>query len=434
MAGEAGGDVEARHRRHGGDHGHRIRRRVDQAGPAFTHLRLREGGEGVPQVAQPLPQQAARRRRVKHADLFERSGLVERPAPLPAQFVQEAAADPQPQLAPGRAQGRQELLEEPEAVRDDLGDAGIAPGDGEAAILAPPHGEVARPQGAVGHPLDRGGTQHRTQQLELGQIDAEVAAEQARPGAPGQHDRLARDRAAFGHDPRDAAALQFQPPHGAVPQHVRTLTPRRAGHGWNRLLRLGNGVGRGVEGAGEAPLRSRQHRGGGSGVEQLRVDLPGPRMVQPRLQFGQLTVGVAGPHAAGLAEADIGADPLLHLVPEAQALQSERDLVRVPAHHAAPSPVAAGLFGRDAPLLADGDADALGGEREGCGDARDAAADHHHVGAVRQGFVVVGGLQVGEHQACAAACGYAACAAAALSRPSVTSCATAAGSRRSGAP
>ena len=58
------------------------------------------------------------------------------------------------------------------------------------------------------------------------------------------------------------------------------------------------------------------------------------------------------------------------------ASRLERDLARVAALRAAPAPVAARLLGADLALLAQGDVDALLGERERGARADDAAADH----------------------------------------------------------
>jgi hypothetical protein len=122
------------------------------------------------------------------------------------------------------------------------------------------------------------------------------------------------------------------------------------GDGRRGLLRLGATVGRRVEGAAPFDACARHQLAGVCARHEAGIELIGPGVLQPALAARDLLVGLAQIGNAALAKAGLGADPLVHAAPQAQRLDGERDLARVPAHLAAPAPVAARLLGAHSPF------------------------------------------------------------------------------------
>ncbi len=79
-------------------------------------------------------------------------------------------------------------------------------------------------------------------------------------------------------------------------------------------------------------------------------------------------------------EAGLGPDQGVHLRPQPQRLDRQRQFPRVAAHFAAPAPVAAGLLAADLPFFAQHHRDALTREEERGADADDAAANDDDLG------------------------------------------------------
>ena len=376
---------------HRGDDGHDIGRHVDQPAPFLCHLHRGEAREGARQVGAGAVQQGAGGDGVENPHRLEGRGFFHSPVAGDAPFLQEAAADAQAQVAPGRAQIGQEVEEEAEAVRRDVRDGG-ALRDGVAAIGALAEGEVRGGCRGFGQPFQRLGAQDRAQHLHLRQVEADIAAEEARPGAALQHHGIAGDAPLFRHHPGDAAALAVQAAHGAAGEDGGPPLPRRAGDGWGGALRLGAPVAGGVEGGRPAPGGAGQHRIDLRRAEHAAVELVELRVFQPGLVPGDVGRPFAEIDDAGLAVARVDAQAPVEAAPDALCLDAEGDLARVAAHGAAPAPVAAGLLAADAALLAERGGDALLRQGEHGADADDAAADHHDIDARRQAGIGFHGI------------------------------------------
>jgi len=98
-------------------------------------------------------------------------------------------------------------------------------------------------------------------------------------------------------------------------------------------------------------------------------------LLQPSLPLRQFLPGPAQIHDAAAAEAGLGAHQAVQLRPQPQRLHRQRNLERIPAHLAAPAPVAAGLLAGDLALFAQHHRDTFAGEEKRRADADDAAAD-----------------------------------------------------------
>ena len=132
----------------------------------------------------------------------------------------------------------------------------------------------------------------------------------------------------------------------------------------------------GVQRAQPGPREARQHPDGLVAREHAAVQLHRlADLLQPGLPLRQLLLRAAEINDTAAAEAGFGADHVVHLRPQPQRLDRQRQLPRVAAHLAAPAPVAAGLFGGDLPLFAQHDGHAFAGQKERRADANDAATD-----------------------------------------------------------
>ena len=159
-----------------------------------------EGREAAHQVPFPFIENAVRRRGVERAHRLERCDGIERPAPRDAPLLQEAPPDTQAQFVPLGDEGREEIEEQPEAVRRERGDIGVPPRDRVAAVEPLAEGEIVGARGAIRRAFDGTAAHHRGEQLELRQLHPEIAAEEPRPCAAGEHRLATADRPALGDD------------------------------------------------------------------------------------------------------------------------------------------------------------------------------------------------------------------------------------------
>ena len=164
-------------------------------------------------------------------------------------------------------------------------------------------------------PGHRRSTQHGPQHLQLREADALVAAEQAGPGATGQHHGVAGDAPAFRDDAGHPARLQVQAAGGAALQDGGAQAAGGGGHGGDGVLRLGLAVRGGVKRAVEAAAGGGQQGRRLVGVQQAGADLVVAGALQPGGVAFQLARGFRDIGDAGPAEAHVGADAGGHAVP-----------------------------------------------------------------------------------------------------------------------
>ena len=335
---------------------------------------------------------------VEHADLFEGCRRVQLPVPRQHRFLDEGAADPQLHIAPLLVQRRGEVAQEQKAVGDDVGDVGAPVRHGVAAVEPLAQAEAGPAAGGLRPAVEGFGAHDRRHDLQLRQPQPEIAAEQPRPDATGQHDVVAADAALFGDDPADPAAFGFHPAHGASGQDRGTQPARGLGDRGGGLGRFGPPVAGGEQGARPGAGEARQHARHLLAGQQAAVELEGTAgLVQPGLAFGQILLRLAQIDDAAAAEAGLGSRQGVEFGPEPQRLDRQRDFQRVAAHLAAPAPIAAGLFGGDLALLAQHDRDAFAGQEERGAGADDAAAHDHHAGPRRQIGIGGDGIDAGGH-------------------------------------
>ena len=110
-------------------------------------------------------------------------------------------------------------------------------------------------------------------------------------------------------------------------------------------------------------------------------------MIEPAGETREVVLIFGEIHDPAGAEPGLGFDPLVHPLPQPQALDDKRDFAGVARHLAAPAPVAARLLAGDVALLAQHGRDAPLGEEQRRAGADDAAADDHDIGLGRQGLV-----------------------------------------------
>src|SRR5262245_58591951 len=177
MPREAAGNIKAQEGLDLGDDRNAVRRRVDNAGPALCDLHAAEGREAPHEVPFPFIENGERWRGIERPHRLERCLGVERPAPRDPPFLKEAPADAQAQFVPLGDEGREEIKEQPEAVRIQLGDVGVPPRDRVAAVEPLAERKIVGAGGAIRCALDRTRSHYRGEKLELRQLHAEIAAE-----------------------------------------------------------------------------------------------------------------------------------------------------------------------------------------------------------------------------------------------------------------
>ncbi len=329
-----------------------------------------------------LLQRGLLRRGIQHTDCLERRRFVERPTSLRAPLLEEASSQPQPDLAVVLLQRRQISQQQPKGIRRDIGHVGVAPCDRIAAVQPLAEREHGATGGDFRAAVQRSGAEHRAQHPQLRQIDADVAAEQPRPRAAGQHHGIAGDAAPLGYHAGDASALRLDAAYRALGEHRRPRRARRLGDRRRGLRRFGTPVGRRMHRSNEHAGRAR-HQGIDRGTpQQPRFHLILPCLRQPRFLRRDLLLGLAQIGDAWLTEAGLSVDLRIHAAPQPQALDRQRYFARVAPHRAAPAPVTAGLLAANSALLAQHHGVALLRQEQRSADADDAAADHHHGGTV----------------------------------------------------
>ena len=161
------------------------------------------------------------------------------------------------------------------------------------------------------------------------------------------------------------------------------MSPRRLSDRRRPPLRLGLAVAGGVERAGPLAGQARHQLPSFGAGQEAGVELVLPSVIEPTFELSQLGPRLGEIHDAALAKAGFGLDPLVHALPQPQALDDQRDFAGVAAHFAAPAPITAGLFAGDMPLLAQRHRDPLFREKQGRAGADDAAADDYNISARR---------------------------------------------------
>ena len=140
-------------------------------------------------------------------------------------------ADTQAQFVPlGARAGRKS--KNSETVGHDVGDVAGAAAHRVAAVEPLAEGEIAGASGALSARLRRRPLRiTEAMTLELRQREPEIAAEEARPGAAGEHDAARRRSARVSvTTPLNAPGFRFDAAHGAMRDDLGAL-PRRLGDG-----------------------------------------------------------------------------------------------------------------------------------------------------------------------------------------------------------
>ena len=112
----------------------------------------------------------------------------------------------------------------------DLGRVGVTPSDRIPAVHPLAKGEDRSGRTDLG-PIQRLCTKHRTEHLELRQIEPCVAGEQPRPRATCQDRRLTSDPASFGYHPGKLAPGSLDATHGGVGEDLGAVIASGLGDG-----------------------------------------------------------------------------------------------------------------------------------------------------------------------------------------------------------
>src|SRR5262245_8611354 len=361
---EAARDVEAGDGRDLGDDRNAVGRCVDHDSPALCDLHTAERREAPHEVPFPFIENGERWRGIERAHRLERRPRVERPAPRDPPLLEKAPADAQAQFVPLSDEGREEIEEQPEAVRRELGDIGVPPRDRVAAIEPLAEGEIVGAGGASWGALDRTRAHRRGEQLELRQLHAEIAAEEPRPGAPCEHHLAAADRPSLSDHAAHRACGCLDAPHGASLEDRSALAEGGIGDCRRGLLWLGAAVARRIERRRPAPRGAWQEpvdlvRSDEAGVNLVRLSL-----AEPGLVLCRLSRRLAEIDDASLAKPGLGVGARIHALPQPHRLNGEWDFGEIAPHLAAPAPIAARLLAGDPPFLAQDDRRASLGEEE----------------------------------------------------------------------
>ncbi len=225
-----------------------------------------------------------------------------------------------------------------------------------------------------------------------------LPAKEPRPGAAGKHDPVAGDPPFLRDHRGNPAARGFDAAHRAARQDRGTPAPRHLGDRGCGVLRLGLAVARRKEAAGPVAAEPRQQFGRLGAGQQTGVELVLPCMVEPGFELAQFGRGLRQIHDAGLAKAGLGLDPLVHPLPQPQALDDQRQFARIAPHLAAPAPIAARLLAGDVPLFAQRDGHPLFRQKQRGARPDDAAADNHDIGAPRQRLVGTDRIDARRHR------------------------------------
>jgi hypothetical protein len=160
VSGETARNEEAGKRGDFGDDGNAIRRRIDDASPALGDFHAAECRKAAHEVPFPFIENGVGGSGVERAHRLERRLGVERPGPRDPPLLQEAPADAEAQFVPLGDEGGEEVQEQPEAVRHQLGNVGVPPRDGVAAVAPLAKREVVGAGGAIRSAFDGIGPHH----------------------------------------------------------------------------------------------------------------------------------------------------------------------------------------------------------------------------------------------------------------------------------
>jgi hypothetical protein len=221
----------------------------------------------------------------------------------------------------------------------------------------------------------------------LRQLDPEIAAEQARPGAAGQHHRAAGDSAPFGNHTYHAACRSLDAAHRATGKDGRSETTRRPGDRRPRHLGLGLAIGRRKERTGIFLRDAWQASRDFSAANDSAIQLILARMVEPVFEPCEIRPRFSQIHDAGSTEAGLGLDHLVHALPYPQTLDGQRQFARIARHLPAPAPIAARLLVGNVSLLAQCDRNALPCQEQRRTGADDPTANNDDINAGRQGLI-----------------------------------------------
>ena len=156
------------------------------------------------------------RGRIQHPDLFEWAMLIQQPAPGHGELCQKLPPDPEAQFPPGLDECRQEFRQQPEAVGNDRCDVCIAQCDSESAIQASSKGEITASNRHIRHASNIIDSRGCSEDLELREVNADIAQEKARPYTPGHYDGRAFDWAILGYGSGYPSASGLDAPYGAI--------------------------------------------------------------------------------------------------------------------------------------------------------------------------------------------------------------------------
>ena len=262
---------------------------------------------------------------------------------------------------------------------------GAAARDGIAAVLAAAEGRAGRADGALGDQGRHRGALHRGLDLELRQLEAQVAQEQRRPGAACQHHGATCDRPMLGDHAGHLARLRLERAHRAVLVNACPARRGRTRERRHRALRIGARVTRREQGALEAPFALAQQRIRLDRRQQPRVELVLARVRQPVFEAREVGVGLRDVSDAVLGPADVLVDLARDVLPQPQRQDDRRQFARIASLLPDPAPVARRLLAGDHALLAQHYRHAGHGEIVRGRDARDTAADDHDLTRLRQG-------------------------------------------------
>src|SRR5262249_51951478 len=135
-----------------------------------------------------------------------------------------------------------------------------------------------------------------------GETEVEIAAEQSRPYATGEHHAVADDAAPFRHHGGDPAGLRLDAADRALLQDHRTMPTCRGGDRRRRLGRFAAPIARGVERTFPRAGEAWQNMGGLIAGQFSRIELERTRLLEPRLAMRHLGLGLAQIDDTGLAE------------------------------------------------------------------------------------------------------------------------------------
>src|SRR5262249_27322607 len=238
--------------------------------------------------------------------MLERRRRIESPVPRRLPFIDKPTAKAKTQFLPVNAGRRQIMPEKAEAVGHKVDQPLTCSRD----RVAPVHAlSVAKPlarsrdfRPAI-EPL---GPHHRGEDAQLRQLDPEIGAEQARPGAAGQYHRAAGNSAPFGHHTHHAACRGLDAAHRATGKDGRAMTTRRAGNRWRPLWRLGLAMARRKERASEFLRDARQASRDFSAANDAAIQLILARMVEPVFEACEIRLRFSQTYDTATTEAGLG--------------------------------------------------------------------------------------------------------------------------------